>query len=186
MSSSIKANTGFLIETTNNDGKGKRTTWCYLDTSGHWGASRLVSMVVEKESINCLVLVLDSTQPIRKAADYLYALLLQQQQQQKQGSSFRFKYSNQQSSIALACHKSKAPKAKNVGSLKLQFRNELERLSKLDATTNSTTTTTTDWDDVLNNRVRFVTTMVDPPLMNELADKQTNKLPCQNHDNNAC
>jgi GTPase SAR1 family protein len=166
--SSIKATTGFLVETsatttTNKNTKGKRATiWRYLDTPGHWGASKLVSTVVEQESIDRLVLVLDSTQPVSKAADYLYALLLHQQQQQHQKSKA-------QSSIVVACHKSKHLKAKNVRRLKLQLRNELERLSKLDTTTtNTTTTTTTDWDDVLNNRVGFITTSVDPPLLDEL------------------
>lgn len=149
--SSIKPNTGFVTE-------GGRT-WRYLDTPGHWSPQKLVSTVLTNpNSVDRIVVVLDATQPVSKAVDYLYELLKATKK-----------------SIVIAGHKSKAPKAKNVRRLKLQVRNELERLGKLDTTSKDSSL---DWDDILSSQVGFVSTSVEPPVLEELqAYLQTGTLP---------
>ena len=126
-------------------------TWRYLDIPGHWGADKMVSSVLQKEEIQRIVLVLDSTQPIAKAADYLYALM--QFQKQK----------NKSLTVMIACHKAKAPKAKNFRRIKLNLRNELERLEKL----SSQPTNIQDWDKALNS-FGFCSSSIDPPLLEEI------------------
>jgi hypothetical protein len=154
--SSIKPNTGFV---TKDD-----RVWRYLDTPGHWSPQKLVSTVLtgSSSSVDRIVLVLDSTQPVSKSVDFLYGLL----------QHFRSKGSKPP--ILVACHKSKASKAKNVRRLKLQVRNELERLEKLmDAEA-----APVDWDDVLSSQVGFVSTSVDPPVLSDLnAYLETGTLP---------
>lgn len=126
-------------------------TWRYLDIPGHWGADKLVSAVLQQEEIQRIVLVLDSTQPVSKAADYLYALV---QFQKQNGSSF---------SVMIACHKAKAPKAKNFRRIKLNLRNELERLEKL----SSQPTNIQDWDETLSS-FDFCSSSIDPPLLGDI------------------
>jgi len=155
--SSIKPNTGFVTH------KDERT-WRYLDTPGHWSPQKLVSTVLTASNtsrVDRIVLVLDATQPVSKAVDYLYEIL-------------KSKPSSSIPPILLACHKSKAPKAKNVRRIKLQVRNELERLGKLD----TTAADGVDWDDVLSTQVGFTSTSVNPLSLEELnAYLETGTLP---------
>lgn len=140
----LKPNTGFVSHQ-------QDYTWRYLDTPGHWSPSKLVSTVlIPSTRVERIVLVLDSTQSVSKAADYLYELLRQYK-----------------GTILVACHKAKEPKAKNVRRLKLQIRTELERLSQLDS---STALQQSDWEDILSKQVVLVSTSVDPPLLQELRD----------------
>ena len=108
---SIKSNTGFLEH--------NRKVLRVLDTPGHWGPEKLIR-VVPLQDIDRLLVVVDSTQPVAPAADYLYAILKQQKSNKKA------------SSVLISCHKSDHPKAKNARRIKLQLRSELIRLSKLD------------------------------------------------------
>jgi signal recognition particle receptor subunit beta len=152
--SSIKPNTGFVTK--------DERVWRYLDTPGHWSPQKLVSTALtgsSSSSVDRIVLVLDSTQPVSKSVDFLYGLL--RHFQSKGGSS------NNTPSILVACHKTKASKAKNVRRLKLQVRNELERLEKLTIDTDDASPAV-DWDDVLSSQVGFVSTSVDPPMLNDL------------------
>jgi hypothetical protein len=140
--STLKPNTGFVSQ--------QDTTWRYLDTPGHWSPSKLVSTVlIPSTRVERIVLVLDSTQSVSKAADYLFELLR-----------------HYQGTILVAGHKSKEAKAKNVRRLKLQLRTELERLSQLE----SSTSTPSDWEDILSQRVVLVSTSVDPPVLEELRE----------------
>lgn len=135
---SISSNIGYLER----DSK----VWRYLDVPGHWGASKLVSVVLQKETIDRIILVLDSTQPASKAADYLYALC-----QEKNNIP-----------TLICCHKSKAPKAKNFRRIKLNLRNELERLDKLSANALGR-----DWDDVLGE-LEFCSSSINPNLLDDV------------------
>jgi signal recognition particle receptor subunit beta len=108
---SIKSNTGFLEH--------NRKVLRVLDTPGHWGPEKLIR-AVPLQDIDRLLVVVDSTQPVAPAADYLYAILRQQ------------KSKSNNASILISCHKSDHPKAKNARRIKLQLRSELIRLSKLD------------------------------------------------------
>lgn len=139
---SVSSNAGFKEH--EQDSK----VWRYLDTPGYWGADKLISVVIEKENIDRIILVLDSTQPVSKAADYLYALVQQ----------------NLSIPILVACHKAKAPKAKNFRRIKLNLRNELERLEKLRSNDN---TTLQDWDAVLGS-LDICSCSVDPPLLEDI------------------
>ena len=148
--SSIKPNMGYVVETDR--------TLRYLDAPGHWGASKLTSTVLEGLTADDqVILVVDATQPMAKAADYLLAAL--------QGGH----------RVLVACHKSKSPKAKNLRRIKLQLRNELDRLSQLEAPTS-----TADWETFLQKQVVFVSTSVDPPVLDGLrAYLATGSLPSQ-------
>jgi hypothetical protein len=157
---SLKTNTGFVTITTNNN----NVVWRVLDTPGHWGAEKMLSTVLLHNNNNTtklksIILVLDATQPVSKAADYLYALLVLQQSQ------------SQQYNLLVACHKSKAPKAKNVRRLKLQLRTELERLSQLNNKEEGGSiqnNKTINWEAIMEDRVQFCATSCDPPLLQEL------------------
>ncbi|OEU19691.1 hypothetical protein FRACYDRAFT_167725, partial [Fragilariopsis cylindrus CCMP1102] len=109
---SIKSNTGFLEH--------NRKVLRVLDTPGHWGPEKLIRAVPLRD-IDRLLVVVDSTQPVAPAADYLYAILKQQKSKSKNKAS-----------VLISCHKSDHPKAKNARRIKLQLRSELIRLSKLD------------------------------------------------------
>ncbi len=110
---SIKSNTGFL-ETSEG-------TLRILDTPGHWGPQKLFR-VVDLQDVQRLVVVVDSSQPVAPAADYLYAVL----------KSTITDATVSSPSIVIACHKSDHAKAKNARRIKLQLRSELVRLGKLD------------------------------------------------------
>jgi signal recognition particle receptor subunit beta len=110
---SIKSNTGFLEH--------NRKVLRVLDTPGHWGPEKLIR-AVPLQDIDRLLVVVDSTQPVAPAADYLYAILKQQKSKSKSNNT----------SVLISCHKSDHPKAKNARRIKLQLRSELIRLSKLD------------------------------------------------------
>ena len=110
---SIKSNTGFLEH--------NRKVLRVLDTPGHWGPEKLIR-AVPLQDIDRLLVVVDSTQPVAPAADYLYAILKQQKSKSK----------NNTAAVLISCHKSDHPKAKNARRIKLQLRSELIRLSKLD------------------------------------------------------
>ena len=121
---SIKSNTGFLENAENTT-----TVLRILDTPGHWGPQKLLR-AVPLQDIKRLVVVVDSTQPVAPAADYLYAIL-------------KSRYSPD---VLIACHKSDHPKAKNARRIKLQLRSELIRLSKLDENADANN----DWEEILN------------------------------------
>ena len=126
---SIKSHRDFWVV---NENKGPKTIRV-LDTPGHWGPTKLMDTSLKKETIDRIVLVVDSTQPVASAADYLYALLS----------------SDRKIPIMVACHKSKSPKAKNFRRIKLQLRTELERLAKLDTNTKDNSRPQDDWDQLL-------------------------------------
>jgi signal recognition particle receptor subunit beta len=126
---SIKSHRDFWVVGEKNQ---TQTTIRVLDTPGHWGPTKLIDTFVKKETIDRIVLVVDSTQPVAVAADYLYALL-------------SLSSANRKIPIMVACHKSKSQKAKNFRRIKLQLRTELERLTKLD-TNNNKDITPQDWD----------------------------------------
>lgn len=125
---SIKSNTGFLECTPTTD-NAAGTTLRILDTPGHWGPQKLLR-AVPLQDVQRVVVVIDSTQPVASAADYLHAIL---------------KTSNL--NVLIACHKSDHPKAKNSRRIKLQLRSELIRLSKLSEDSGDTTY---DWEEILN------------------------------------
>jgi signal recognition particle receptor subunit beta len=137
---SISSNIGYVEQDSS------KTVWRYLDVPGHWGASKLVSVVLQKETIDRMILVLDSTQPVSKAADYLYTLCQQ----------------SNITPILICCHKAKAPKAKNFRRIKLNLRNELERLDKLSANPIGK-----DWDKVLGH-FEFCSSSIDPLLLDDI------------------
>jgi signal recognition particle receptor subunit beta len=122
-----------------------------LDTPGHWGPTKLMDTFLKKETIDRIVLVVDSTQPVASAADYLYALLLLSL--------------DRKIPIMVACHKSKSTKAKNFRRIKLQLRTELERLAKLDTTNNNNNK---DWDQLLQTCGFCSSSCEDPPVLDEL------------------
>ena len=117
-----------------------------LDIPGQFG-SRDVATVLREHQVDRVVLVLDSTQPVSKGADYLYALLLS---------------SMESPTILVACHKSDSPRAKNCRRVKLQLRNELERLNKLlsNKTNADGAPLTMDWDKLFatSSHVGFLET----------------------------
>lgn len=140
---SIKPNTSFV-----EDGD---KTWRYLDTPGHWGASKLLS-TIPLNSVRKVILVLDATQPVNKATDYLYSICKQR--------------NNNGTKLLVACHKAKAPKAKNIRRLKLQLRSELERLEKLKLNySGAENDQYTDWERVLETIEFCASSCEDPTRM---------------------
>lgn len=134
---SIKLNTGVLKTITiggstgasnNHDPKVVRI----LDTPAHWGPQKLLQVIPLKQ-MNRLVVVVDSTQSVAPAADYIYSIIKK--------SNY-----NQSGSILISCHKSDHPKAKNARRIKLQLRSELVRLSKLDDSAEDND----NWENMLN------------------------------------
>ncbi|VEU38277.1 unnamed protein product [Pseudo-nitzschia multistriata] len=137
---SIKSNTGFL--------EPNGSVLRLLDTPGHWGPQKLVEVVPLRE-VQRLVVVVDSTQPVAPAADYLYAILTSTIQR---GSGSSHANGNNDPAVLIACHKGDHTKAKNPRRIKLQLRNELIRLSKLDeAGGGDDTDGGRDWEGILNN-----------------------------------
>ena len=129
---SVKGNTGFL------DSSEKSIR--ILDTPGHWGAQKLLR-VVGLQDVQRLVVVVDSTQPVAPAADYLYAII-------------KAKISDADSdspNVLIACHKSDHAKAKNARRIKLQLRSELIRLGKLDTDSETETGDQVNWEETMNN-----------------------------------
>jgi len=129
---SVKSNTGFL------DSSEKSIR--ILDTPGHWGAQKLLR-VVGLQDVQRLVVVVDSTQPVAPAADYVYAII-------------KAKISDADSdspNVLIACHKSDHAKAKNARRIKLQLRSELIRLGKLDTDGETETGGQVNWEEMMNN-----------------------------------
>jgi len=126
---SIKSNTGFL-ETGEANDKSINKVLRILDTPAHWGPQKLTK-IVPLEDIDRILVVVDSTQPVAHAADYMYVILR--------------KSSNNHSNVLISCHKSDHPKAKNARRIKLQLRSELIRLSKLDDNDEID-----NWEEILN------------------------------------
>jgi signal recognition particle receptor subunit beta len=128
---SIKSNTGFLEMPNGN-------TWRILDTPGHWGPQKLIQAIPVGQ-VDQTVLVVDSTQPIASAADYLYAhIMATATTTDAKGSHSGGR------NLLIVCHKSDHPKAKNSRRIKLQLRSELERLSHL-----RTDDPKVVWDEIL-------------------------------------
>ena len=125
---SIKSNTGFL-ETS-------EKVLRLLDTPGHWGPQKLFR-VVGLQDVQRLVVVVDSSQPVAPAADYLYEVLKSTISNGATGSP----------NILIACHKSDHSKAKNARRIKLQLRSELVRLGKLD---NDGSEDPVNWEEKMN------------------------------------
>lgn len=151
---SIKSHRDFWVVSEKNQ---TQKTIRVLDTPGHWGPTKLMDTFLKKETIDRIVLVVDSTQPVASAADYLYALL---------SSSLSL---DRKIPIMVACHKSKSPKAKNFRRIKLQLRTELERLAKLDTSTKNKDINPQDWDQRLQT-CGFCSSSCcdDPPVLDEL------------------
>lgn len=129
---SIKSNTAF-VETS-------EKVLRILDAPGHWGPKKLLRVVKLKE-VQRLVVVVDSSQPVAPAADYLYAVL----------KSTISNSSTSSPSILVACHKSDHAKAKNARRIKLQLRSELIRLGKLDQGGESENDNQIDWEETMNS-----------------------------------
>ena len=125
---SIKSNTGFL-ETS-------EKVLRLLDTPGHWGPKKIFR-VVGLQDVQRLVVVVDSSQPVAPAADYLYEVLKSTISNGATGSP----------NILIACHKSDHSKAKNARRIKLQLRSELVRLGKLD---NDGSEDPVNWEEKMN------------------------------------
>jgi signal recognition particle receptor subunit beta len=131
---SIKSNTGFL-ETSEGILR-------ILDTPGHWGPQKLLR-VVGLQNVQRLVVVVDSSQPIPPAADYLYAVI-------KFTLSNSTTTANSSPSILIACHKNDHAKAKNARRIKLQLRSELIRLGKLDKGGETENDKSVNWEETMN------------------------------------
>ena len=133
---SIKSNTGFL----ESSGKVIRI----LDTPGHWGPEKLLRVVGLKD-VDRLVVVVDSSQPVSPAADYLYAIL----KSTISGDATKPVFTQP---IFIACHKSDHAKAKNTRRIKLQLRSELIRLGNLDTGNGEIENNTNkiDWEEAMN------------------------------------
>jgi signal recognition particle receptor subunit beta len=129
---SIKSNTAYL--------QVHGETWRLLDTPGHWGPDKLLQMVPLSQ-VQRIVVVVDSTQPVAQAADYLYALWT--------NSAVSSNNNNNNNNIMIACHKSQHHKAKNTRRIKLQLRSELERLSKLKGHDDAAAVDR-NWEEILN------------------------------------
>ncbi len=127
---SIKSNTGFL-ETSEN-------VLRILDTPGHWGPQKLFR-VVGLQDVQRLVVVVDSSQPVAPAADYLYQVLK---------STISNATTTSSPDILISCHKSDHSKAKNARRIKLQLRSELVRLGKLDSAGGSEDPV--NWEEKMN------------------------------------
>lgn len=140
---SIKSNTGFIEIVENNSTAVLRI----LDTPGHWGPQKLLR-AVPLEEVQRLVVVVDSTQPVAPAADYLYAVLKSTIRKNENTSSSS---GSNHCVVLIACHKSNHAKAKNAKRIKLQLRSELIRLSKLTTNKGSDDGDDDDWEEILNN-----------------------------------
>ena len=153
---SIKSNTGFL-ETS-------EKTLRILDTPGHWGPQKMLR-VVGLQSVQRLVVVVDSSQPVPPAADYLYAVI-------KSTIS-----SSISPSILIACHKNDHAKAKNARRIKLQLRSELIRLGKLDDKGGESETENNNpavnWEETMNTVPICSTSAADLKQLREFCETGT-------------
>jgi signal recognition particle receptor subunit beta len=130
---SIRSNTGFM-ESSNN-------TWRIVDTPGHWGPDKLLQAITISQ-VQRILLLVDSTQPVAQAADYLYALWTVMESSCSSAT---------RPQLLVSCHKNKHSKAKNMRRIKLQLRSELERLQKLKAMDHDERSSCpTDWEKNLN------------------------------------
>jgi hypothetical protein len=130
---SIKSNTGFMERSTN--------TWRIVDTPGNWGPDKLLQAIPISQ-VQRILLVIDSTQPVSQAADYLYALWTAMENNSN---------ADTRPQLLVACHKNKHSKAKNMRRIKLQLRSEVERLQNLKAMEDHENSySTTDWEQNLN------------------------------------
>eukprot|EP00934_Nitzschia_sp_Nitz4_P001061 Nitzschia sp. Nitz4//scaffold172_size47551//5625//6545//NITZ4_007138-RA/size47551-processed-gene-0.24-mRNA-1//-1//CDS//3329538741//1061//frame0 len=144
---SIKPNTGYVApstwaETTSKDSLSGRV-WRILDTPGHWSPAHLITSVWKSGSARAphrILLVLDATQTVSKAADIAYHILAEYKTAQ----------------LLVVAHKCQAPKAKNVRRLKLQLRNELERISQLQ-------NLPVQWEERMEQRMEFLSTSLESP-----------------------
>ena len=151
---SIKSNTGFL--------KSSKRVLRILDTPGHWGPEKLFR-VVGLQNVQRLVMVVDSSQPVAPAADYLYAVL----------KSTISNSVTTSPSILIACHKSDHAKAKNARRIKLQLRSELVRLGKLDKDSEIENGNQVNWEETMNAVPLCSSTISDLKVLQEFCEKGT-------------
>jgi len=172
---SIKSNTGFLETTQTKNTTTTTTTLRILDTPGHWGPQKLLR-AVPLQDVKRLVVVVDSTQPVAPAADYLYAIL-------KSRNNNNNHNNNNNDNVLITCHKSDHAKAKNARRIKLQLRSELIRLSKLDVDVGDTNNNNNnnnnndendlDWEEILNAVPLCSSTVADFKAVREFCETGT-------------
>ena len=120
---SIVANAAYL---TASSSSGKRGVVRIIDYPGHPSlASQFTSLLVPSD-VSRLVFTIDTTQPVTEAVTMLYSSILV-------NPTVRSNWTNQQLDILVTCTKTDCKGSKNYKRIKIQIRNELERLRKIDS-----------------------------------------------------
>jgi signal recognition particle receptor subunit beta len=152
---SLRANAALLTTTSsgsndNNSNNNHKKPLRVLDYPGHSGLQDslfrelLQSSLASNEKHLRIVLVVDATQPLTAAADFLYDLLqyathfFSDNGKQKQ---------QEQLPIFVACHKRDLSSSKNPRRIKIMLRTELEKLIQVRRLTQSNVTEAGDADD---------------------------------------
>jgi len=182
--SSILPTTGLLIRPSSDESSSSQQSQqpiCrFIDIPGHWSPSTVVDTTTTSlkdlsKNVTVLVaVVMDATQPVNKPVDYLYAWI--QQQLLPYSGTMKAKSSSSSSyKFVVVGNKADSTKAKNIRRLKLQVKQELERLHQLNTSGTATTTTvpvTVNWDQVLKDHVEFISSSA----MNHSADASVQAL----------
>lgn len=182
--SSLKANVDFSAP---GDNSGTSPSIRYMDWPGlvPITSDKALQTVIRSPTTR-VVLVVDSTQPVAAAADYLDHLFSTNHSLQSKKHGKR--------SIVIACHKSDAKSAKNWRRIKIQLRNEMERLLTVKAAANSSEDKGSqqlwwpvgkpiDFDDIPGTSLRFISTSSVGKLSQALLQYcQSGDLPAEEKD----
>jgi GTPase SAR1 family protein len=136
---SSKSNIGYLSH------KSTNVVTRIVDTPGCWNIDKVTkTLPLDNKVRQKIAVVVDSTQSVASAVDYMYPLLLANGRP-----------------IIVVCSKCNHPKAKNVRRLKLQLRNELERYDQLQATQEGGSSSHRDWETIMNQNTTWCSTNID-------------------------
>jgi GTPase SAR1 family protein len=137
---SSKSNIGYVSH------KSTNVVTRIVDTPGCWNVDKVTkTFSLDNNVQQTIAVVVDSTQPVASAVDYVYPLLCTGGRP-----------------IIVVCSKCNHPKAKNVRRLKLQLRNELERYDHLQATQEGGSSSShRDWETIMNQNTTWCSTNID-------------------------
>ncbi|KAL9181513.1 hypothetical protein ACHAXT_010318 [Thalassiosira profunda] len=126
---STKANVGYISqwEDASDDEKRGESTIRVIDYPGHPSLSSLLTTLLFPSATSRLVFALDSTQPVTVGAELLYQSILTHAQIRQSWSA-----EGKTLAILVVCTKNDVRGAKNYKRMKIQLRNELDKLRKVD------------------------------------------------------
>ncbi|KAL3771607.1 hypothetical protein ACHAW5_006634 [Stephanodiscus triporus] len=144
---SLAANAGYICpwEDTSENGNWGNMTIRIIDHPGHPSLLSHLTTLLLPVATSRVVFALDATQPVTEGAALLYQYILTHSQVRQSWSK-----AGKTLMILVVCTKSDAVGAKNHKRMKIQLRNELDKLRKVDmAITDSSDTNITDRSKVM-------------------------------------